>query len=465
MRLIPFSTLLVAGMLLVFISSVGMLAFRSYILTLQADQRTTVEQISNALKKDPQNEKKLTFIIETALPALYRRSINITLITATRRVLIYYPRDLPLSGKPRVVDRPRERAWYMPPGDTPFSHFLYGLATVTGEESPHVLLPDVEIYTSIDEQGLFEEVSHSFPVFAAALIVILLLSFLSGRFLNREALRPLVEVTDALERFARGDFTPRFVQTAKHQELYRLAQAFNGAAAQVELSFKRNEQTAVTMRSFIADAGHQLRTPLTVIRGFLNLLGERESISAEEYERGLHIMRRQALLMETMVSNLILLDQLEQPVSAGSTPAVDVLQLVTDIVDIQCETHPGREITFSHTCPVPPMSRIDPHDLNHALTNLIDNACKYTAGAVRISMHCSANEITLDVIDEGPGMNADVAASAFDRFGRGDRRDVAGSGLGLPIAKRAVERSGGSIRLYSSRQSGSHFIVTLTLIA
>jgi signal transduction histidine kinase len=97
------------------------------------------------------------------------------------------------------------------------------------------------------------------------------------------------------------------------------------------------------------------------------------------------------------------------------------------------------------------------------MTNIVDNALKYTGGPIDIAIARTGGKAAITVRDRGPGMCSADVAHAFDRFFRGTRRDVDGTGLGLAIAKRAIERAGGSIALESSVEAGSLFTITLPL--
>src|SRR5581483_2749133 len=100
-----------------------------------------------------------------------------------------------------------------------------------------------------------------------------------------------------------------------------------------------------------------------------------------------------------------------------------------------------------------------------AVTNLVDNALKYTRGPVKVGVRAENGRVAIDVIDQGPGIDAETAEHVFDRFYRGTQRDVPGSGLGLAIAKRAIERAGGTLVLQSDPATGSQFTIVLPRIS
>ena len=280
--------------------------------------------------------------------------------------------------------------------------------------------------------------------------------------LTRQALRPLAEVTAALERFAAGDLTPQPVGTDGRHRLDALARAYNGAIEQVARAFAERERAQAGMRQFIADAGHQLRTPLTVIRGFTAILRQGDLREKGDYVRILDAMNRQSLAMGSLIDKLILLERWESGDEPVAAEAIDVTQLVEDVVSPIAEAHPARvvfELGEARS------AAIDPSDLAQAVTNLVDNALKYAQGAVAVHVGGSESRVVIDVTDEGPGMNPDEVRHIFDRFYRGaNRRQIEGSGLGLAIARRAIQRAGGTLTVESAPDIGSRFRIELPAV-
>ncbi|MGH7683767.1 MAG: sensor histidine kinase, partial [Vulcanimicrobiaceae bacterium] len=147
---------------------------------------------------------------------------------------------------------------------------------------------------------------------------------------------------------------------------------------------------------------------------------------------------------------------------AARAEPIDVGQLVSDVTMPIAEANTGRNLVLEARSG--PLAAIDPGDLTHAVTNLIDNALKYTRGPIHVGVHTGNGRVAIDVVDEGPGIDAETARRVFDRFYRGDQRDVAGSGLGLAIARRAIERAGGALVLESVPGKGSRFTISLPRI-
>jgi len=299
------------------------------------------------------------------------------------------------------------------------------------------------------------------PLFVALLFAIAI-AFAIARILTQQMLRPLVDVTTALERFASGDLTPQQIGADPRQEFGRLAVAYNGAIAQMERAFAERERANASMRQFIADAGHQLRTPLTVIRGFLGILRRGGLHSPGDRERILETMNSQSRIMASLIDKLMLLEEWENVPEGGVAEPIDVGQLVTDVTTPIAEANAERVLRID--AEPGPLAAIDPGDLTHAVTNLVDNALKYTHGPINVGVRGENGSVAIDVVDEGPGIDPDAATHVFDRFYRGAQREVPGSGLGLAIAKRAIERAGGTLILQSEPGQGSRFTITLPRI-
>jgi len=180
-------------------------------------------------------------------------------------------------------------------------------------------------------------------------------------------------------------------------------------------------------------------------------------------DRILTTMNRQSQIMASLIDKLMLLDRWDtDPDRDAAIEAIDVGRLVEDVVTPIADTQPSRTVRID--APAGPLAKIDPSDLTHALTNIVDNALKYTSGAIDIHVRRQNGSVSIVIADEGPGMTREEMSHAFDRFYRGARRDIDGSGLGLSIARRALERAGGSLELASDPEAGSRFTLLLPAV-
>ena len=443
---------------LVFAGAVFALA--AYVGTLRADFTTTLDRMVASLDTEAatHDARVAGRIVARHYP---RNAVSLLLVDTERRVVVFQP---PQRTRAPIVDVRRR-------GDTgadarrrsAFDRIVLGLVTALGLSNERAHVGSIDLIVRPNETYLTTVVGSFVPGFVLAVLGALGLAIAFARALTLQALRPLVEVERALERFAAGDLSPQPVATDRGHQLGSLARAYNGAIAQMAHAFGERDRANAAMRQFIADAGHQLRTPLTVIRGFIAILRKGELRSPADAEHILETMNRQSLLMGSLIEKLMLLERWEDDRSQAFAEPIDLAQLASDVVAPLAEAHPAREVRVDASGGA--LAAIDPIDFTHALGNIVDNALKYTAGPVDIVVRAQAVAVTVEIADRGPGMTHEEAAHAFDRFYRGARRDVDGSGLGLAIARRAIERAGGTLDLASAREAGSRFTIRLPAAA
>jgi two-component system OmpR family sensor kinase len=289
---------------------------------------------------------------------------------------------------------------------------------------------------------------------------VVLAAWFAGRYIAEQALRPLVETTASLNRFAAGDFTPRPIVTSDRGEIGELVTAYNGAVKQVAAAFEERRSVEMQMRQFVADAGHELRTPLTVIMGFIDVLRRRGTSDPVASGRIFDTMQAESRRMRALIDKLIALARLENPQRRDSEP-VEVAALAQRVVDALQALQDRPRIALHAERGL--IVRGDEHELHEALSNLVENALKYAPGSpVDIDARADGSAVVLKVSDRGPGLSAQDREHIFDRFYRGENRgETEGFGLGLAIVKRAVERAGGEVSVDSTEGKGATFTIRL----
>jgi two-component system, OmpR family, sensor kinase len=274
------------------------------------------------------------------------------------------------------------------------------------------------------------------------------------------SLEPLLRTTAALNRFGEGDFTPATVSTNDTSEVGDLAKAYNRAVQQITRALDERAQASAEMRQFVADAGHQLRTPLTVVIGYLSSMvtrGLRESDSAH-----VATMLAQSRRMKSLVDELITLARLEHVAPLPET-SFDVNDVARELPRaFPPEVQRRLCIQLSST---PVNVQAAPAEFREALVALADNAIKYGGeGPVTVSVDDNGKECEVAVRDAGPGFSNEDLSSAFDRFYRGSAsQGTTGTGLGLAIAAKAVARARGIIDLCNLRGGGAECVIRLPL--
>jgi two-component system OmpR family sensor kinase len=301
-------------------------------------------------------------------------------------------------------------------------------------------------------------------------------------WLVRLSIRPLRMVEMTAEKIAAGDLTRRVPDRGTRTEIGRLGGAVNGMLARIEtaLGHQAASETAARrsadqLRRFAADASHELRTPITTIRGYAEMYRQqRASIPAEEADRLVGRIEDQSRRMGGLVDDLLLLAHLDQRRPLRRDP-VDLTSLAADVVlDIQTlSDHPVELVApdgdpGADTDPVTVTG--DAERLRQVVTNLVSNAVKHTPVGTPIEVAVGPATMAgrpaavLEVRDAGPGMTAEQASHAFERFYRADPTRAAiggGAGLGLAIVAAIVAAHDGSVDLRTAPGAGTRIRVML----
>jgi two-component system OmpR family sensor kinase len=461
-RLVPLSTLGIGGLLVAVVFGIGLFAFGAYINHVRHDADSLLAEASEIARTLPIHADAADAGRAIA-PRFIQPALLVVFADGSSRVTILRTENQ--AGPTRATIRvrpPEDRS--LPQADGLTARLTLGLATAFGLQTLRARGGRLDITVDVDKPRLVADVRGFLPAFSIALLVAVSIAAAIARILTRTALRPLTDVTKALERFSAGDFTAEIIESDGGEPLGALATAYNGAVEQVERAFAERARANAVMRQFVADGGHQLRTPLTVIRGFVGILRSSPTkLDPPEYEHILEMMTHQTLVMGAMIDKLILLEHWEED-TTPDLAAVDVDDLCRDVLAPFRLAHPERVIDVPGASSVPKLALIDRATVAHALSNIVDNALKYTAGPIAVETDTTGDAVHIVISDRGPGLRATDSARVFDRFYRGARRDVEGSGLGLAITKRAIERSGGTIDLQSDIEAGTRIAIRLKAV-
>ncbi|MGW3772102.1 sensor histidine kinase [Actinomadura verrucosospora] len=273
-----------------------------------------------------------------------------------------------------------------------------------------------------------------------------LVSAAAGLMIARASLRPVDELTGAVEHIARTEDLDTRIPEEGTDEIARLSRSFNTMTAALAASRERQQQ-------LIADAGHELRTPLTSLRTNIDLLLRAEAAGRdlpEETRRNLLAsVRAQMRELSSLVGDLL---ELARP--ADTAPVHETVAL-HEVLDRAVERARLRGPGLTVTCDARPWHvHGDPASLERAIVNLLDNAVKFSppGGTVTAALH----DGELTVRDHGPGIPAADLPHVFERFWRSpSARSLPGSGLGLSIVARVVAECGGSVALEPAPGGGT----------
>ncbi len=316
----------------------------------------------------------------------------------------------------------------------------------------------VVLRVSRSEDRLRAQLREILVVLVLGLPLVVALAGIGGYVLARRALTPIDHLASEARRITAERLHERLSVPNHHDEIGRLAAVINDTFARLESSFEQ-------LRRFTADASHELRTPLSVIRG-IGEIGLHETRTPAEYKEAMGSMLEEVDRLTTLVDTLLRLSHGDAGTVRLSRESVDVGQLARDVVSslgiLAEERNQRLRIEVADSISV----TADRLVLREAITNVVDNAIKYSPrrSAIEIRVHGDGDRAIVDVADEGSGIAAEHRQRIFDRFFRldeGRSRDSGGTGLGLAIARWAVEANGGHISVDSGPNGGSIFRIVL----
>lgn len=295
-------------------------------------------------------------------------------------------------------------------------------------------------------------------IMAAVLPFGLLLAGGGGWLLARRALKPVDQMTRTARRISGEHLDERLQETGSDDELDRLAKTLNDMLDRLNSAFHQ-------MRQFSADASHELQTPLTILKGEMEV-ALRSQRSPEEYQRILSSGLEEIDRINHLVDGLLLLARADAGVLRLDMQPVMLQTLLQEIAE-QMKVVADEHSIRLHTGTMESVSvKGDPAQLRRLLLNLVDNAIKYTpsGGSVTLSLRADSGWASLVISDTGIGLSEDEQQRIFDRFHRTTEtrtRDERGVGLGLSIARSIAEAHGGRIDVESTSDQGSTFAVRL----
>lgn len=279
----------------------------------------------------------------------------------------------------------------------------------------------------------------------------------------RLGVRPVREMTATAEAIAGGDLSQRVPARDDGTEAGALGVALNAMLGRIEEAFGQRAASEDRLRRFVADASHELRTPVTTIRGYAEMYRTGALEDENELSAAMRRTEQEAVRMGSLVEDLLRLARLDEGRPLEPT-AVDLAAVCRDAVRDSLAAQPDRIVA----CDVPSGGLIVPgHEdgLRQVVTNLLGNALAHAPEAtVTVRLTGDDDGAVLEVTDDGPGMAPPDAARAFERFYRADvsrSRHKGGTGLGLAIVEATVRAHGGTVTLTSDLGQGTTVRVAL----
>lgn len=294
-------------------------------------------------------------------------------------------------------------------------------------------------------------------IITISLPIVVVLLVLGGYTLTRRWLKPLDLMVREADLITASDLSRRLPFDNPHDELGRLAGVFNQTLSRLEDSF-------LTLDRFVADASHELLTPLTTLRS-VGEVGLRGSRTEEQYREIIGSMLEESQRLQVLVEKLLQLARAEGGADMVEAKSVRLDELARECAEdaaVLAEEKKQRIVLRTTACE----TFTDPLLVRQALQNLVDNAIKYSPADATITISVSLTEdcCEVSVSDDGPGVPAEHAERLTDRFFRADNargRKGGGFGLGLAITKAYLHILGGEIVYLALKPHGSRFVLKL----
>lgn len=313
------------------------------------------------------------------------------------------------------------------------------------------------VHSLDDQKELLSQVRYAFLI---SVPLALLAASFGGYFLAKKSLAPITEMSRKAEDITAKNLHERLPVKNERDELGTLAGKFNELLSRLDKSFEQQ-------RRFMADASHELRTPVAIVRGEADVILGKEKRDEKEYRESFAIVQSEAERMTRIIEDLFTLARID----AGQQPlrkeTVYLEEILSEAVKSFRTIAKNRNVTLNFETPEEMKFSGDSQLLRRLFSNLIDNALKHAKSHVKVSAEKRDDYFEITVVDDGAGIPTKAQPHIFERFYRADKahsRDEkaqtgSGAGLGLAISKFIAEAHDGTIILAKSDSSGSIFTV------
>jgi two-component system, OmpR family, sensor kinase len=314
------------------------------------------------------------------------------------------------------------------------------------------------VQVGISLENVFNTQRRFLLIMGAVLPLGLLLASVGGWVLARRALKPVDRMTRAARRISGEYLAGRLQETGTGDELDRLAKTLNDMLVRLDGSFRQ-------MRQFSADAAHELQTPLTILKGEIEV-ALRSPRSPEEYRGVLHSSLEEIDRISSLVEGLLLLARADRGVLRLDLKPLNVPELLREVGEQMRRLAENKAVSLNYGLMEPAAIQGDREHFKRLLVNLIDNAVKYTpgGGTVTLSLRGDGQWAHVGISDTGIGFTGEEQEQIFNRFYRAAEarsQRGGGAGLGLSIAQSIAVAHGGRIEVESIPGQGSTFTVSL----
>jgi signal transduction histidine kinase len=316
-----------------------------------------------------------------------------------------------------------------------------------------IVLGAIIVYSPI--KGIDQAISRLIMLIIICVIFALIISSILCYIITKRIAKPIQNLTEASTSIVNGNRNVKVHTKTGFKEFNQLANSFNYMIEKLDKNEKK-------MRDFVANVSHELKSPITSIKGFTEALIDGKGKTEERTQRFLNIMDKESNRLSKLVDNLLILSRSDSNINIEHQ-RVNIKEAVSEVVlSFETKIH-EKSIRIDIVDNTKTKYIIaDPNSLKQILINLLDNAIKYSpkSSKVLILINDNMDKVQISITDSGPGIPQEDIPYIWDRFYRVDKdrsRETGGTGLGLAIVKDLVEKNGGIVDVKSYIEKGTTF--------
>ena len=338
---------------------------------------------------------------------------------------------------------------------THMGHTYYYYVTQSVQQGGHTY--QMQLMKALSEQTHF--LRTLMKILAVTNLIGLVIALLSGIFISRKILRPLRNITSTAQQIEITDLGKRIHVSNSGDELDELTKTINHMLTRLQIGFEQQRQ-------FVSDASHELRTPITVISGYINMLDRWGKQDQSALEEGLSAIKSEASNMDSLIEKLLFLARADQCKQLINKTSLALAPLIDAIIQETRMIAPNHHIILDKNDPA--IIEADGAAIKQMVRIFIENSIKYTPpnGTIRIDSRQTCQHLEITIQDTGIGIPQEDQPKVFDRFYRVDQsrtKSTGGTGLGLSIARWIAQQHGCSIQLTSTLGIGTTFTLRLPI--
>jgi histidine kinase len=470
MVIIPIFLFLVAGFLILtlFIGDLGEL---NKLLPESHNYKQTVSQESELLVslKEKSFEEPLDLIDEKYLTSLQAdlERVNVVLVIRQGHNLIYTSKDL------ANITAKNLPAFGFHSSDNNIEKIGNKTYAIKQQDFfiPHI--GNASLFFIKDASILSKLTQTIYPVLFVTLLFILVIT--NGTltyYVSRSIITPIESLKNAARKIKNGDLNHE-IEIRGKDELTELAQTFEDMRKQLKESAALQAQYEENRKELIAHISHDLKTPITSIKGYIEGIQDGVATSPERLQRYLQTIYQKSNDLDHLIDELFLYSKLDLKKVPFAFETVDLKDYLSDYLEelnFDFETTQTK-VRFTHDASPDYLVQLDRDKMKRVLSNIIDNSLKYmdkASGTIDINLRKNENCVKIEIADNGPGIPSDALPYVFHQFYRAEQsrnKQTGGSGLGLSIARMIVEEHNGKIEIESQIEIGTKILISLRKVS